>query len=109
VLVPLSASMYVNGSLADNDKFLIDIGTGYYVERNRQDAIDYFKRKVAFVTRELERYAKIAQEKVNIRECKPSFLLILNFTFQVLVCIIVIFSFIYSYHRSYSISPTSSR
>ena len=62
--------MYVSGTLVDNDKYLIDIGTGYYVERNRKDTVDYFKRKVAFVTRELERFAQITQEKVNIRECK---------------------------------------
>ncbi|XP_015789969.1 prefoldin subunit 5 [Tetranychus urticae] len=68
ILVPLTASMYVNGTIVDNDRFLIDIGTGYYIERNREATIDYFKRKVEFLNKEIEKFAKIAQEKINIRE-----------------------------------------
>lgn len=33
VLVPLTSCMYVPGTIADAEKLLIDIGTGYYVER----------------------------------------------------------------------------
>lgn len=32
MLVPLTASLYVPGTLDDSDKVLIDVGTGYFVE-----------------------------------------------------------------------------
>nr|GMD13272.1 probable prefoldin subunit 5 [Ipomoea batatas] len=34
MLVPLTASLYVPGTLDDADKVLVDIGTGYYVEKS---------------------------------------------------------------------------
>lgn len=33
ILVPLTASLYVPGALADTDKVIVDIGTGFFVER----------------------------------------------------------------------------
>ncbi|CAA2990934.1 probable prefoldin subunit 5 [Olea europaea subsp. europaea] len=32
MLVPLTASLYVPGSLDDADKVLVDVGTGYFIE-----------------------------------------------------------------------------
>ena len=32
MLVPLTASLYVPGTLDDADRVLVDIGTGYFVE-----------------------------------------------------------------------------
>lgn len=31
-MLPLTSSVYVNGTLASNETVLIDIGTGYYIE-----------------------------------------------------------------------------
>jgi len=72
ILVPLTASMYVNGTITDNDRFLIDIGTGYYIERNREAAIDYFKRKVEFLNKEIEKIA----EQIMMRR---KYLALINF------------------------------
>lgn len=33
ILVPLTSSMYVPGRIKDMDNFVIDVGTGYYVEK----------------------------------------------------------------------------
>lgn len=33
ILVPLTGSMYVKGVVNNIDKFVIDVGTGYYVEK----------------------------------------------------------------------------
>lgn len=33
VLVPLTSSLYVKGKLADREKVLVDVGTGFYVEK----------------------------------------------------------------------------
>lgn len=33
ILVPLTSSMYVSGTIADTDNVIIDIGTGYYAQK----------------------------------------------------------------------------
>ncbi|KAG8176904.1 hypothetical protein JTE90_012848 [Oedothorax gibbosus] len=67
-LVPLTDSMYVPGELDETKKVIIDIGTGYYVEKDLPDAIDYFKRKVKFVTTQIEKVQQIMKEKLIARE-----------------------------------------
>ena len=68
VLVPLTGSMYVPGQLANPDKVVVDIGTGYYVEKSSKKAKEYFDRKVKFVTENMERVQGIGNEKAKIRE-----------------------------------------
>jgi prefoldin alpha subunit len=45
-MVPITASLYVKGKLATADNVLVDVGTGYFVEKPVPDADDYLKRKV---------------------------------------------------------------
>lgn len=33
ILVPLTTSLYVPGTLADKEKVIVDVGTGFYVEK----------------------------------------------------------------------------
>ncbi|XP_014213801.1 prefoldin subunit 5 [Copidosoma floridanum] len=68
ILVPLTGSMYVPGKLTDTEKVLIDVGTGYYTEQNIPDAQEYFKRRVTYVTQQMEKIQHIGQEKSKIRE-----------------------------------------
>merc|ERR1712061_676929 len=68
VLVPLTGSMYVPGLLTQPEKVVVDIGTGYYVEKDSSAAQEYFNRKVKFVTENMERVQAIGNEKANIRE-----------------------------------------
>ncbi|XP_065349258.1 prefoldin subunit 5 [Cloeon dipterum] len=68
ILVPLTGSMYVAGKLKDTDSILINIGTGYYVEKDAAGATDYFNRKVKFVTEQMEKIQAIGIEKNKIRE-----------------------------------------
>ena len=68
VLVPLTGSMYVPGQMSDADTVVVDIGTGYYVEKKVGDAQEYFGRKVKFVTENMERVQAIGSEKAKIRE-----------------------------------------
>ena len=49
VLVPLTQSLYVPGRLADTRKVLVDIGTGYYVEKTVEKAKQFMDRKVKFL------------------------------------------------------------
>ena len=41
VLIPLSNSLYIPGQILNKDKYIVDIGTGYYAERNGEQAIKY--------------------------------------------------------------------
>lgn len=33
MLVPLTTSLYVPGTIADTDKVIVDVGTGFFVEK----------------------------------------------------------------------------
>ncbi|KAJ9595538.1 hypothetical protein L9F63_013303 [Diploptera punctata] len=68
IMVPLTGSMYVPGKLADTKNVIIDIGTGYFVTKDIDGAKDYFKRKVNFVTEQMEKIQIIGLEKNKIRE-----------------------------------------
>ncbi|CAG9134574.1 hypothetical protein JYU34_004520 [Plutella xylostella] len=72
ILVPLTGSMYVPGSITDTTNVLIDIGTGYYAQKDIDGAKDYFKRKVQFVTEQMEKIQVIGIEKSRVRDaiCK---------------------------------------
>jgi len=63
MLVPLTSSMYVEGKLDDPNSFFVDIGTGYFVEKNYQQASEYFNRKVKFLDEQIDNYLKLMQEK----------------------------------------------
>ena len=47
VLVPLTNSLYVPGTL--NNKIMVDVGTGYYCEMDQVKAQDFYSRKVEYV------------------------------------------------------------
>ncbi|KFU84736.1 Prefoldin subunit 5, partial [Chaetura pelagica] len=60
--------MYVPGKLSDVERVLIDIGTGYYVEKGTDDARDFFKRKIDFLTRQMEKIQPALQEKHAMKQ-----------------------------------------
>ncbi|XP_067884606.1 prefoldin subunit 5 [Heterodontus francisci] len=68
VLVPLTSSMYVPGKLHDVEHVLIDVGTGYYVEKTVCEARNFFKRKVEFLTKQIEKVQPALQEKYTIKQ-----------------------------------------
>nr|XP_056720271.1 prefoldin subunit 5 [Euleptes europaea] len=68
LLVPLSSSMYVPGKLSDVGQVLIDVGTGYYVEKSVENARDFFKRKIDFLTKQMEKIQPALQEKHAMKQ-----------------------------------------
>lgn len=68
ILVPLTGSMYVVGKLVDTNNVLIDIGTGYYAQKKVPDAKDYFDRRVAYVTEQMEKIQQLGLEKSKVRD-----------------------------------------
>ncbi|XP_011856993.1 PREDICTED: prefoldin subunit 5 isoform X2 [Mandrillus leucophaeus] len=63
-----SAVMYVPGKLHDVEHVLIDVGTGYYVEKTAEDAKDFFKRKIDFLTKQMEKIQPALQEKHAMKQ-----------------------------------------
>ncbi|POI21143.1 hypothetical protein CIB84_015110, partial [Bambusicola thoracicus] len=68
LLVPLTSSMYVPGKLSDVERVLIDVGTGYYVEKTADDAREFFKRKIDFLTKQMEKIQPALQEKHAMKQ-----------------------------------------
>jgi prefoldin alpha subunit len=68
ILVPLTGSLYVPGKLINNEKVLIDIGTGYYAQKSIDEARKYFEKKIQFLAKQMEQLQPLLQQKVLIRE-----------------------------------------
>ncbi|XP_077385950.1 prefoldin subunit 5 [Festucalex cinctus] len=68
LLVPLTSSMYVPGTLNDVEHVLVDVGTGYYVEMNVADSKAFFKRKLDFLTKQIEKIQPALQEKHAMKQ-----------------------------------------
>ena len=60
--------MYVPGKLSEPEKVIVDIGTGYYVEKDLEPAKEYFSKKVKYVTEQMEKVQAIGNEKNKVRE-----------------------------------------
>lgn len=63
ILVPLTASLYVPGKLADTEKVLVDIGTGFYVEKDKKQAAEFYDGKIAELQTNLTDLEKIVNGK----------------------------------------------
>lgn len=55
--------MYVPGKIANGKSVIIDIGTGYFVQKDINGAKDYFKRKVSVVEEHIEKVMQLSMEK----------------------------------------------
>jgi len=65
ILVPLTTSLYVPGTLADAKNVIVDIGTGYYVEMSTEDASKFYNGKVEELGANLKDLESIVQGKSN--------------------------------------------
>ncbi|KAL1996779.1 hypothetical protein VTN49DRAFT_7644 [Thermomyces lanuginosus] len=68
ILVPLTSSLYVRGKLADRNKVIVDVGTGYYVEKTAEQAIEFYNRKIKELESNLQDLEKVVGGKsANLR------------------------------------------
>ena len=63
MLVPLTSSLYVSGTLGSTEKVLLDIGTGYFVEKTPDDGVDYCKRKVNLVKENMDKILEFIKQR----------------------------------------------
>ncbi|XP_057603966.1 prefoldin subunit 5-like [Hippopotamus amphibius kiboko] len=68
LLVPLTSSMYVPAKLHDVEHVLLDVGTGYHIEKTAEDAKDFFKRNIDFLTKQMEKIQRTLQEKHAMKQ-----------------------------------------
>ena len=59
LLVPLTSCMYVPGKIADSENLLIDVGTGYYVEKVCKKSIEREHLKHLFMVCRIVKGPKI--------------------------------------------------
>ncbi|KAA1473321.1 Prefoldin-domain-containing protein [Dentipellis sp. KUC8613] len=77
ILVPLTNSLYVPGKLSDADNVIVDVGTGYYVQKTRQQAVKHYESKIDYIKTNLDTLQETIQKKqenmnslVNIMQAK---------------------------------------
>ncbi|KAI0557350.1 Prefoldin [Gracilaria domingensis] len=63
VMVPITSSIYLPGKLQDTSKVLIDIGTGFFVEKTPIAAKEYFARRASLLKEEQDRATQIHTQK----------------------------------------------
>ncbi|KAJ6629881.1 Prefoldin alpha-like protein [Mycena sp. CBHHK59/15] len=77
ILVPLTNSLYVPGKLSDPDHVIVDVGTGYFVQKTREQALKHYSSKVEYIRTNLETLEETISKKrdnmnylVNIMQSK---------------------------------------
>ncbi|KAI7833260.1 Prefoldin [Kickxella alabastrina] len=64
IMIPLTNSLYVPGKLSNIENVVVDVGTGYYVEKSKDDAISYYDAKIEYV----QNNAKTIQDTVEQKQ-----------------------------------------
>ncbi|KAK5134155.1 hypothetical protein LTR08_006930 [Meristemomyces frigidus] len=65
LLVPLTSSLYVPGTLADTEHVLVDVGTGFYVEKTTDDAQKFYNGKIEELAKNIKDLENIVNGKAN--------------------------------------------
>lgn len=65
LLVPLTASLYVPGKVVDHNKVMVDVGTGYFVEKSAADADKFFEKKTETLKNSMVELEKIVTQKTS--------------------------------------------
>ncbi|EFX01256.1 prefoldin subunit [Grosmannia clavigera kw1407] len=65
VLVPLTNSLYVSGTLSDPNRVIVDVGTGFYIEKDIKSAAQFYEDKITELTGNIQELEIIVQGKTN--------------------------------------------
>eukprot|EP00793_Prasinoderma_coloniale_P003949 PRCOL_00006790-RA len=67
ILVPLTESLYVPAQLATSESLMVDIGTGYYVDKSTAGAKDYCARKAKMLDDNMAKLrGQLSQRRQNL-------------------------------------------
>ena len=62
-MVPLTSSLYVPGVMEDNSNVLVEVGAGYFIEKNTTDANAYCERKIKSLSESSNKVGQLIQAK----------------------------------------------
>ncbi|KAK7270147.1 hypothetical protein RIF29_23075 [Crotalaria pallida] len=68
MLVPLTASLYVPATLDDAENVLVDVGTGYFIEKTMAEGKDYCERKINLLKSNFDQLVDVASKKKNVAD-----------------------------------------
>lgn len=63
IMVPLTNTICVPGHISDVNKLLIDVGTGFYIEKTPDEASQYFARRASLLKDEHDKATQIHTQK----------------------------------------------
>mmetsp|Transcript_33027 Transcript_33027/g.72434 ORF Transcript_33027/g.72434 Transcript_33027/m.72434 type:complete len:166 (-) Transcript_33027:260-757(-) len=61
IMVPLTASLYCPGKIKNQDRVMVELGTGFYVERSSKDATGFLERRKKIVDANSENISTVVQ------------------------------------------------
>jgi prefoldin alpha subunit len=65
--VPLTDSLYAPGRVVLPTKALVDVGTGFFVEKSAPDAVEYCQRKLKLIVEKLgEAETELAKKRDSL-------------------------------------------
>ncbi|KAK5654771.1 hypothetical protein OQA88_6807 [Cercophora sp. LCS_1] len=65
ILVPLTNSLYVKGKLSKPDRVIVDVGTGFFVEKDTKSAAEFYEAKISELAANIKDLEGIVQSKTN--------------------------------------------
>ena len=63
IMVPLTSSLYVPGVMNDNNRVMVEVGAGYFIEESADKAKEYCDRKVKMLDESGKKVGEIIQVK----------------------------------------------
>eukprot|EP01039_Chlorochromonas_danica_P005137 gene5137-5644_t len=63
LLIPLNSSLYVPGEMLQPEKVIVELGTGYFCEKDLPSAVELIDRKTHLVNKSIESVENIAVQK----------------------------------------------
>ena len=67
-MVPLTTSLYVPGKLTDTKSVMVDVGTGYFVDKRVDGAVALVGRKKEMLTKNIESLQMVVTKKRGLLE-----------------------------------------
>lgn len=63
LLLPMTESLYVSGTIDNIDTVLLEIGTGYFIEKDVDGGVEYCRRKVMLIKDQIEQLSQVIQQQ----------------------------------------------
>jgi len=66
MLVPMSQAVFVDAYVSQPEKVMVDIGTGYYLEKDTGKAADFMSSKVEGIQKSAAQVSQLLQKKQSV-------------------------------------------